>query len=160
MQDRIRVIPHEAVPKCGSYEVRFPDGRASRFFYWDDVAGRRLRPDMVDSFTAKQAAQYMARNEQAELDSQNLVVFLTVVLLSAQRLNFSNQERSNRQQARGWGHDARERHVRALHSGGGGAARLKRAATASPVPRGDPTTKNSVHRRKKPSPRLPAARAS
>jgi len=32
MLDRIRIIPHEAVPKCGSYEVRFPDGRPSRFY--------------------------------------------------------------------------------------------------------------------------------
>jgi len=42
MLDRIRIIPHEAVPRCGSYEVRFPDGRPSRFYYWDDIAGRRL----------------------------------------------------------------------------------------------------------------------
>jgi hypothetical protein len=36
MIGRIRIIPHEAVPLCGSYEVRFPDGRPSRYFYWDD----------------------------------------------------------------------------------------------------------------------------
>jgi hypothetical protein len=24
MADRIRIIPHEAVPLCGSFEVRFP----------------------------------------------------------------------------------------------------------------------------------------
>jgi hypothetical protein len=36
MPDRIRIIPYEAVPLCGSFEVRFPDGRPSRF--WDDVA--------------------------------------------------------------------------------------------------------------------------
>ena len=34
MTDRIRIIKHEAVPDCGSYEVRFGDGRASKFFYW------------------------------------------------------------------------------------------------------------------------------
>jgi hypothetical protein len=34
---RVRLIRHEAVPKCGSYEIRFPDGRASRFVYWDDI---------------------------------------------------------------------------------------------------------------------------
>jgi hypothetical protein len=28
----IRIIKHEAVPKCGSYEVRFADGRAPKFF--------------------------------------------------------------------------------------------------------------------------------
>ena len=26
MADRIRIIKHEAVPLCGSFEVRFPDG--------------------------------------------------------------------------------------------------------------------------------------
>ena len=41
MTDRIRIILHEAVPNCGSFEVRFPDGRESVYFYWDDIAGRR-----------------------------------------------------------------------------------------------------------------------
>jgi hypothetical protein len=36
MANRIRIIPHKGVPKCGSFEVRFPDGRPSRYFYWDD----------------------------------------------------------------------------------------------------------------------------
>ena len=31
----IRIIKHEAVPKCGSFEVRFSDGRPSKYFYWD-----------------------------------------------------------------------------------------------------------------------------
>lgn len=31
----------------GSYGVRFSDGRPSRFFYWDDEASRRLRPDLL-----------------------------------------------------------------------------------------------------------------
>jgi hypothetical protein len=52
----IRIIPHEAVPLCGSFEVRFPDGRPPRFFYWDDIAGRRLRPDLADSVTARREA--------------------------------------------------------------------------------------------------------
>jgi hypothetical protein len=38
MADRIRIIPHEAVPQCGSFEVRFPDGPAV-YFYWDHIAG-------------------------------------------------------------------------------------------------------------------------
>jgi hypothetical protein len=29
----IRIVKHEVVPRCGSYEVRFSDGRESRFFY-------------------------------------------------------------------------------------------------------------------------------
>ena len=45
MPNRIRIIKHEAVPDCGSFEVRFGDGRASKFFYWDDLpaggCGRR-----------------------------------------------------------------------------------------------------------------------
>jgi len=27
MIGRIQIIRHEVAPKCGSYEVRFPDGR-------------------------------------------------------------------------------------------------------------------------------------
>jgi hypothetical protein len=37
----VRLIKHEAVPKCGSFEVRFSDGRPSHYFYWDDIPGRR-----------------------------------------------------------------------------------------------------------------------
>ena len=71
MADRIRIIPHEAVPLCGSFEVRFPDDRPSRYFYWDDIAGRRLRPDLVDSATAIREARLLARREQDQdaLDS-------------------------------------------------------------------------------------------
>ena len=41
MANRVRIIKHEAVPRCGSFEVRFTDGRASKFFYWDDAAAAR-----------------------------------------------------------------------------------------------------------------------
>jgi hypothetical protein len=67
MPDRIRIIKHEPVPDTGSFEVRFPDGRPSRFFYWDDIPGRRLRPEQVDSATALKAARDLARTEQAKL---------------------------------------------------------------------------------------------
>jgi hypothetical protein len=40
---RIRLIKHEAVPGCGSFEVRFADGRSSQYFYFEDLPGRRLR---------------------------------------------------------------------------------------------------------------------
>jgi hypothetical protein len=40
MTDRIRVIKHEAVPDCGSFEVRYTDGRPSQYFYWDDIPAR------------------------------------------------------------------------------------------------------------------------
>jgi hypothetical protein len=58
----VRLIKREAVPKCGSYEVRFSDGRPSEFFYWDDIPGRRLNP-------ALERAKAFARDEQDETDS-------------------------------------------------------------------------------------------
>jgi hypothetical protein len=67
----IRIIKHEAVPLCGSFEVRFPDDRPSRFVYWDRISWRRLRLDLVDRETALQAAQALARAEQDVLDSNH-----------------------------------------------------------------------------------------
>jgi len=29
---KVKFIKHEVIPDCGSYEVRFPDGRPSRYF--------------------------------------------------------------------------------------------------------------------------------
>ena len=66
---RIRIIQHEPVSLCGSFEVRFPDGRPSQYFNWDDIPGRRLRPDRTDKATALRAAQVLARAEQDVLDS-------------------------------------------------------------------------------------------
>ena len=45
MTDRIRLIKHEAVPGCGSFEVRFADGRLSKYFYFDDVPGPACGPN-------------------------------------------------------------------------------------------------------------------
>ena len=59
--NRIRIIKHEAVPKCGSYEVKFPDGGPSKFFYWEDIPGRRLSPDQADSKQALEEAKAFAR---------------------------------------------------------------------------------------------------
>ena len=39
----VKIKKHEAVPDCGSYEVRFDDGRPSVFFCWDNIAGRKQR---------------------------------------------------------------------------------------------------------------------
>ena len=64
MEPQIRIIKHEAIPDTGSYEVKFPDGRPSQYFYWDDVPGRRLRPDQVDSAHALEAAKALARAER------------------------------------------------------------------------------------------------
>ena len=52
-------------PKCGSFEIRFPDGR---FIYWDDIPGRRLRTDLADSAVAERVAKIFARAEQRALD--------------------------------------------------------------------------------------------
>ena len=57
MTERIRIVKHEAEPDCGSYEVRFSDGRESKFFYWDDVRGRRLQPDRVSGDEALEQAR-------------------------------------------------------------------------------------------------------
>lgn len=65
---RIRIIRHSAVPDTGSFEVRFPDGRDSVFFYWDDVASRRLRPEAMTSAQAKEKARALARDEQAKFN--------------------------------------------------------------------------------------------
>jgi hypothetical protein len=56
----IRFIKHEAVPGCGSFEVRFPD-RPSEYFYWDDLPSRRLRPNLLDRETAQEQAKAAAR---------------------------------------------------------------------------------------------------
>jgi hypothetical protein len=57
----IRIIKHEAVKDCGSFEVRFPDGRPSQYFYWDDLPSRRLRPETLDRETALEQAKAVAR---------------------------------------------------------------------------------------------------
>jgi hypothetical protein len=66
----IRIIKHESVPQTGSYEVRFPDGRPSAYFYFDDNPGRRSITEKMTSAEALQAAKALARAEQDKFDSQ------------------------------------------------------------------------------------------
>jgi hypothetical protein len=66
----VRLIRRDAVPKCGSYEIRFPDGRPSRFIYRDDIPARRLRSDLVDSAVAERVAKIFARAEQDMLNQK------------------------------------------------------------------------------------------
>ena len=61
---RIRIIRHTAVPDTGSCEVKFADGRESKFYYFDDVAGRRLQPDILTSEQALEQAKVLARAER------------------------------------------------------------------------------------------------
>ena len=56
----IRLIKHEAVSNSGSYEVRV-DGLRSRFFYWDDISGRRLRSEQITGAQAFELAKLLAR---------------------------------------------------------------------------------------------------
>jgi hypothetical protein len=65
---KVRLIPHEAVLDTGSFEVAYPDGRPSDFFYFEDNPGRRLRSDVMTRPEAQRAAQAKARQEQDALD--------------------------------------------------------------------------------------------
>jgi hypothetical protein len=61
---KTRVIKHEVVPDCGSYEVRFPDGRPSKYFYLENLPRRRLRPDRVEQAVGNRMPKRFAREEQ------------------------------------------------------------------------------------------------
>jgi len=63
----VRLIKHEANPGCGSFEVRFEHGQSSVFFYFEDLPGRRLRPDLVDGETALELAKALAQAERDRL---------------------------------------------------------------------------------------------
>jgi hypothetical protein len=58
---RIRILKHESVPGCGSFEVRYQNGRPSQYFYWDDIPARRMRPETLDRETALEKAKAVAR---------------------------------------------------------------------------------------------------
>lgn len=61
--DRIKISKTpEAVPKTGSYMVEVP-GEEPTYFYYDDIAGRRLRPDAMTSEQALEAARKFARQK-------------------------------------------------------------------------------------------------
>jgi hypothetical protein len=65
MSTPVRIIKHEAVPNCGSFEVRF--GEDSIWFYWDDLASRRLRSDAMTREQALEAAREFALKERLKL---------------------------------------------------------------------------------------------
>jgi hypothetical protein len=70
MTEQIRIIPHspEGIPDTGSFEVRFPDGRPSRYFYWDDNRGRAAITLHMSQDQARRAAVIVARTEQTPMD--------------------------------------------------------------------------------------------
>jgi hypothetical protein len=66
----IRVLKHIAkIPTqdTGSYEVAFPDGRESVYFYWDDNPGRRAITQAMSNTEAFLKAKELARAEQDKL---------------------------------------------------------------------------------------------
>jgi hypothetical protein len=65
MTASITIKKHEAVPDTGSYEVRFADDRPSVYFYWDDLPGRRLQPDLLTRSEAEARPKERARIERA-----------------------------------------------------------------------------------------------
>jgi len=63
----IRIIKHEAVPMCGSYEVRFSNGRPSKYFYWEDIPGS----EQADSKQAPRRGQgFRAGRKRSRLQEQ------------------------------------------------------------------------------------------
>ena len=61
----VRIIKHEAIPGCGSFEVRYGDGRP-QFFHWADIPPRWLRPETLDHETAREQAKATARTGPLE----------------------------------------------------------------------------------------------
>ena len=56
-------------PMCGIFEVRFSGNRPSRYFYWDDLPSRRLRPEIL---TREQALELAKAFLCAERDRDGL----------------------------------------------------------------------------------------
>lgn len=66
----IRKHEHKDIPGCGSFEVYFSDLRQSRHFYFEDIPSRRLRPEVMTSEQALEAAKMFAREEQDALNAK------------------------------------------------------------------------------------------
>jgi hypothetical protein len=52
-----RIIKHDAVPQCGSSKFALRTAAKSKFFYWDDLPSRRLRPEILTREAALEAAK-------------------------------------------------------------------------------------------------------
>ena len=65
MTDQIRIIPHspEGIPDTGSFEVVWPGGK--RYFYWDDLPGRRAITQHLSRDEALEQARSLARKQRA-----------------------------------------------------------------------------------------------
>jgi len=60
----VRLIRHEIVPKCGSFEVR-QYGRPSLYFYWGDDPGSRLDSRALTSEQALELARAAVRRARS-----------------------------------------------------------------------------------------------
>jgi hypothetical protein len=63
MTDRIRIIKHEAVPGCGSFEVRFPTIGPARISIGTTSRPAGL-PETLDRETALEQAKAVARGAE------------------------------------------------------------------------------------------------
>jgi hypothetical protein len=65
MTDQIRFIPHspEGISDTGSFEVVWPGGK--RYFYWDDLPGRRAITQHLSRDEALEQARELARKQRA-----------------------------------------------------------------------------------------------
>ena len=63
--NQIRIIPHsaEGIPDTGSFEVVWPGGK--RYFYWDDLSGRRDITQQLSRNEALEQARELARKQRA-----------------------------------------------------------------------------------------------
>ena len=64
MTDRIRLIKHEAVPGCGSFEVRFADGRGSVYFSLRICPDGSCRAEQLTRAEALELAKTLTRDER------------------------------------------------------------------------------------------------
>jgi hypothetical protein len=46
-------------PELRRFEVRFPDGRPSKYFYWNDMPSQRLGPNLASSDVALEQAKLL-----------------------------------------------------------------------------------------------------
>jgi hypothetical protein len=65
---RVLLLPHEESLDTGSFEVRYPDGGASEYFYFENSPDRRTRFQVMTRAEALKVAQAKARQAQEALD--------------------------------------------------------------------------------------------
>lgn len=63
---KIKKHTPKGIPDSGSYGVHFADGRKPVYFYFDDNASRRLRPEQMTSKQALEKARAFAREQACQ----------------------------------------------------------------------------------------------